>query len=119
MTQVLLNLLSNAVKYSTEGGRVEISCQVRAPHVQISIADSGPGITRERLGALFEPFERLGAEPGIVGGSGIGLALSRRLVELMDGTLEVESTPGEGAVFTIELPLVRCRELDNDYVAAA
>jgi signal transduction histidine kinase len=105
LAQVTLNLLTNAIKYSDEGDRVEIRCMLRAPRVQIAISDTGPGISPDRIGALFEPFERLGAERGSVGGSGIGLALSRRLVELMNGTLDIDSRPGRGSCFTVELPL--------------
>jgi signal transduction histidine kinase len=116
LTQVILNLLSNAIKHNHEAGRVEVAAEVCESFVRVVIADTGPGITRERLGDLFAPFERLASENGGVGGSGIGLALSRRLVELMEGTLEVESEPGEGAVFTVELPLARTRELDSERV---
>jgi signal transduction histidine kinase len=119
LTQVMLNLLSNAIKYNSEDGRVEVRCEVVARSAKIAIVDTGPGITRERLGDLFAPFERLGAEHGTVGGSGIGLALSRRMVELMDGVLDVESVPGVGAIFTVGLPLASSHELDEDYVKAA
>jgi signal transduction histidine kinase len=112
LTQVVLNLLSNAIKHNHEGGRVEVRSEVTASVIRIAIADTGPGITRERLGGLFEPFERLGSENGQLGNSGIGLALSRRLIELMDGALDVETAPGEGTVFTVELPVARTRELD-------
>jgi signal transduction histidine kinase len=122
LTQVVLNILSNALKYSFSGGEVAISCTLEERRAQIAIADTGPGITPERLGGLFEPFERLGAESGVVGGSGIGLALSRRLVELMDGTLTVESEPGVGTTFTVDLPLARSRardvSADSDALAA-
>jgi signal transduction histidine kinase len=116
LTQVVLNLLSNAIKHNNVGGRVEVSSALADGVVRIAIADTGPGLTRERLGALFEPFESLGDETGRVGGSGIGLALSRRLVEMMDGSLEAESEPGEGTVFTVELPLARTREIDGEPV---
>ncbi|MET0762030.1 MAG: HAMP domain-containing sensor histidine kinase [Thermoleophilaceae bacterium] len=106
LTQVALNVLSNAIKYSVAGGEVTLGCDLDdGRRAKITIADTGPGITPERLGGLFEPFERLGAETGVMGGSGIGLALSRRLVELMDGELSVVSEPGAGSIFTVDLPL--------------
>jgi signal transduction histidine kinase/CheY-like chemotaxis protein len=105
LRQVLLNLLSNAIKYNREGGRVEIFCLPR-PDGRISIAmrDTGPGISPEDLPRLFTPFERLRAATSTIEGSGLGLALSRRLVVAMGGTLNVESTLGQGTTFTVELP---------------
>ncbi len=105
LRQVLLNLLSNAIKYNAEGGRVQI--RVRRGdegQVHIAVADDGPGIAPDLLVRLFTPFDRLGAEQGNVEGTGLGLALSRAFVEAMGGTLGVQSTPGTGSVFTIELP---------------
>ncbi|MEX2658147.1 MAG: ATP-binding protein [Acidimicrobiales bacterium] len=105
--QVLLNLLSNAVKYNRPKGTVAVSCQqVAGARVRISVTDTGTGIPAERLGLLFVPFERLGAEHTGVEGTGIGLALSKRLAEAMGGTLDVASTLGEGSTFTLELPQV-------------
>jgi PAS domain S-box-containing protein len=104
--QVLLNLLSNAVKYNRERGTVAISCQETDLRVRISVADTGQGIPAERLGLLFVPFDRLGAEDTGVEGTGIGLALSRRLAEAMGGTLEAASTLGQGSTFSVELPRV-------------
>jgi signal transduction histidine kinase len=103
LKQVVLNLLSNAVKYNREGGEVRVSVDaVGSDRMRIAVSDSGPGIDRKSLTKLFTPFERLDAG-GDVQGTGLGLALSRSLVEAMGGTLEVESTPGEGSTFTIEL----------------
>jgi CheY-like chemotaxis protein len=109
LKQVLINLLSNAVKYNREGGRVTITCQ-EAPEerLRIHISDTGHGIAEEGLKKLFVPFERLHAEQSGIEGTGLGLALSRRLVEVMDGTLSVESVKGKGSTFTIELPLAEC-----------
>jgi len=105
--QVLLNLLSNAVKYNRPRGTIVVSCeQSGATRVRISVADTGMGIPAERLGLLFTPFERLGAEQTAEEGTGIGLALSKRLAEAMDGTLEAISTLGQGSTFTVELPRV-------------
>jgi CheY-like chemotaxis protein len=101
--QVLLNLLSNAVKYNRQRGTVAVSCsQETDGRIRISVADTGPGITPEQQERLFTPFERLGAEQSDVEGTGIGLALSRRLAEAMGGTLGVESTPGRGSRFWFE-----------------
>jgi PAS domain S-box-containing protein len=105
--QVLLNLLSNAVKYSQPRGTVAVSCEQPDPtRVRISVADTGMGISAERLGLLFTPFERVGAEQTAEDGTGIGLALSRRLAEAMGGTLGAASTLGQGSTFTVELPRV-------------
>ena len=119
LTQVVLNLLSNAIKHNNEAGRVEVRTEVDGNVVRIAIADTGPGITPERLGDLFAPFERIGSDGGRLGSSGIGLALSRRLVEMMDGTLEVESEAGEGTVFTVGLPQARSPDLDAERACVA
>jgi PAS domain S-box-containing protein len=103
--QVLLNLLSNAVKYNRPKGTVVVSCaRVSDSRVRISVADTGMGIPSDRIGMLFTPFERLGAEHGVEEGTGIGLALSKRLTEAMSGTLTMTSTQGQGSTFTVELP---------------
>jgi len=104
MKQVLLNLLSNAIKYNREGGVVDVTCSTNAAgRLRISVKDSGEGLDTERLAQLFQPFNRLGQEAGAVDGAGIGLVVSKRLVELMGGTIGVESTVGVGSVFWIEL----------------
>jgi signal transduction histidine kinase len=106
LKQVLLNLLSNAVKYNREKGKVWVSVdEVRGGRLGIAVADTGPGIPEHKLGALFTPFDRLGAEGSDVEGSGLGLALSKSVVEAMGGELSVRSTLGEGSVFSVELPL--------------
>ena len=102
---MLLNLLSNAVKYNRPKGTVVVSCaRVSDDRVRISVADTGMGIPSDRIGMLFTPFERLGAEHGVEEGTGIGLALSKRLTEAMGGTLTMTSTQGQGSTFTVELP---------------
>ncbi len=107
LKQVLLNLLSNAVKYNRERGRIAVGAQLRAPgRVRLSISDEGPGIPADRLGELFQPFNRLGAESGEVEGTGIGLTITRQLIELMGGSVGVDSPAGQGATFWIELPLM-------------
>jgi CheY-like chemotaxis protein/anti-sigma regulatory factor (Ser/Thr protein kinase) len=104
LKQVLLNLLSNAIKYNRAGGDVQVSfARSSEGRIRIVVADTGPGIPDDRLDRLFEPFERLDAEYSEIEGTGLGLALSRRLVEAMGGSLEVESEPGKGSTFTIEL----------------
>jgi PAS domain S-box-containing protein len=120
LRQVLLNLLSNAVKYNFEGGSVTVEVTAAgADRVRVSVTDTGPGINPEALGRLFEPFERLGAETHDVEGTGLGLALSLGLVEAMGGTIGVQSTPGEGSTFWIELdtadaPVVATAEREGD-----
>ena len=105
--QILLNLLGNGIKYNREGGTVSISCSQPAPgRLRIQVTDTGPGIPREQFGLLFTPFERLGAEQSTIEGTGIGLALSRRLAEVMGGTLDVDSTVGRGSTFAVEFPIV-------------
>jgi signal transduction histidine kinase/FixJ family two-component response regulator len=121
--QILLNLLGNGIKYNRQGGTVSISCaEAEKGRMRIQVTDTGPGIPQEQFGLLFTPFERLGAEQTTVQGTGIGLALSRRLAEIMGGTLDVESTVGRGSTFWVEFPLVegpvqRYERLDD--VAAA
>ncbi len=105
LTQVLLNLLSNAIKYNLEHGQVSVEVTVDGPRVAVSICDTGKGIAPDRLALLFKPFERLETDPGVEG-SGLGLALSKSLLEMMSGSLTVHSQPGSGSRFTFELPAV-------------
>jgi PAS domain S-box-containing protein len=105
LKQVILNLLSNAIKYNHPGGTVSLSCEAAGEErLRIEVADTGPGIRPEHLPLLFTPFERLGAEQTGVEGSGIGLALSRRLTEAMGGLLDVVTAVGQGSTFRVELP---------------
>jgi len=102
--QVLLNFLSNAIKYNREGGTVTLSYSAPAPGwLRLEVIDTGPGIPPDGLERLFAPFERLGAEQAGIEGTGLGLALSKRLVEAMGGRLGAESTLGRGSTFWIEL----------------
>jgi signal transduction histidine kinase/ActR/RegA family two-component response regulator len=107
LKQILLNLLGNGIKYNRDGGTVSITCVTPAPgSVRLQVTDTGPGIPKEQYDLLFTPFERLGAERTTVEGTGIGLALSRRLTEVMGGTIGVESTVGRGSTFWVEFPVV-------------
>jgi len=102
--QVLINLLSNAIKYNQPGGSVMVDCQLTpSGRVRISVKDSGAGLSPENMAQLFQPFNRLGQEAGGEEGTGIGLVVSKRLVELMQGKIGVESAVGTGSLFWIEL----------------
>ena len=104
LKQVLINLLSNAIKYNREQGTVEVKCAESTPgRIRTSVKDSGAGLPPEQLAQLFQPFNRLGQETGAEEGTGIGLVVAKRLVELMGGTIGVESTVGVGSVFWFEL----------------
>ena len=104
LKQVLLNLLSNAVKYNREMGAVVFDCTMQGPNrVRLSVQDTGHGLRPEQIAALFQPFNRLGQENGTEEGTGIGLVVTKRLVELMGGTIGVSSSVGVGTVFWIEL----------------
>jgi signal transduction histidine kinase/ActR/RegA family two-component response regulator len=106
LKQVLLNLLSNAVKYNREGGAVVLECSDAGPQrLRLSVRDTGMGLEPGQVAALFQPFNRLGQEGGTQEGTGIGLVVTRRLVELMGGEIGVTSSPGVGSVFWIELGL--------------
>ena len=104
LKQVFLNLLTNAVKYNHQGGRVTIH-QQRAidGSVRIGVEDTGVGISEEKLKDLFQPFNRLGQEFSAVEGTGIGLVITRQLVGLMEGQLDIESEPGQGSIFWVSL----------------
>jgi len=104
LKQVLVNLLSNAIKYNRAGGLVEVNCAPRAgDRMRVAIRDTGAGLAPEKLAQLFQPFNRLGQEVGGEEGTGIGLVMSKRVVELMGGVIGVESTVDVGSVFWFEL----------------
>ncbi|HZX26166.1 MAG TPA: ATP-binding protein [Telluria sp.] len=106
LRQVLLNLLSNAIKYNREQGAVVVAVQdAEGGRMRITVQDTGQGLTPEQVARLFEPFNRLGQESGAEEGTGIGLVVTKRLVELMNGKIGVTSTPGVGSVFWFELGL--------------
>ncbi len=104
--QVLLNLLSNAVKYNHPGGSVTVSCLAQNHRVCIEVTDTGQGISPENMDQLFVAFARLGQENSEIEGTGIGLTITKQLIERMDGSLEVDSTPGKGSSFRVLLPAV-------------
>ena len=102
--QVLINLVSNAIKYNKAGGSVAVTCESPTPQrVRIEVEDTGHGLTPAQLAQLFQPFNRLGQEANVEEGTGIGLVVSKRLIELTGGVIGVESTVGRGSVFWIEL----------------
>lgn len=118
LRQVVLNLLGNAIKYNRPGGRVELECAADADDAQwlrLVVRDQGAGLTPAQQSRLFVPFERLDADHRQIEGTGIGLALSKRLVELMGGALGVQSVPGEGSAFWIRVP----RALPGDFAPTA
>jgi signal transduction histidine kinase len=104
--QILLNLLSNAVKFTPQGGVVTLSARRVAEGVRVSVADTGVGMSAEDQGAIFQEFREVGNDPDRrAEGTGLGLALTKRLVELHGGSIRVESAPGRGSTFTFELPV--------------
>ncbi len=116
LLQVLGNLLSNAIKYNHPGGWVQVQAVPvgtddpdAADAVELRVADSGPGLDVSQRARLFQPFERLNAHAGPIAGTGLGLALSRQLVEAMGGRIRVDSEPGHGAVFSLRLPRATAR----------
>jgi len=112
LRQVLLNLLSNAVKYNRQDGRVTVHTkEVGGDGVRISVIDEGTGIPLEKMDRLFTPFDRLGVEATGVEGTGLGLALSKLLVEAMGGRMDVQSAYGEGSTFSVQLPLSESPEV--------
>ena len=107
LRQVLVNLLSNAVKYNRHGGQVRVAVTRTPDAVRLSVSDTGEGMSRAEVERLFIPFERLGAAKRGIAGTGLGLVVTRRLVEAMDGHLEVDSRPGVGTTFVVALPASR------------
>lgn len=102
--QVLLNLLSNAIKFTPEGGRIEVGAVQDDGAVEVSVSDTGVGIAPEDLEAVFEEFRQVGASAAKQEGTGLGLALCRKFIELHGGTIRVESAIGAGSTFTFRLP---------------
>ena len=111
LKQVLINLLSNAIKYNSEGGKVVVAYEVREPgRLRVCIEDSGPGLPMEKVVQLFQPFNRLGQEFQSEEGTGIGLVVCKRLIELMGGAIGAESAMGKGSLFWIDLNLANALE---------
>ena len=117
LKQALLNLLSNAVKYNREGGSVHLEIKSQgSDRLRILVHDTGHGIPAERLAEVFQPFNRLDAQNGSIEGTGIGLTITRRIVEMMGGQLDVESELGAGSTFWIELPIEHIYEQGQDLI---
>ncbi len=107
LKQIFLNLLSNAIKYNKLNGEVNILVKpISIDRIKIGISDTGEGIKTEDIPKLFEAFNRLGAEDSEIEGTGIGLPITKKIIELMDGQLEVESTLGKGTTFWVELQAI-------------
>ncbi len=111
LKQVILNLLSNAIKYNRLGGAITISASPAGKTARLALTDTGTGIPAKRLGQLFLPFSRLGIDSAHIEGTGIGLALSKHLVEAMGGSIGVSSTEGVGSTFWLDLPLAGERDI--------
>jgi PAS domain S-box-containing protein len=112
LKQIVINLLSNAIKYNQASGQVTVDYTVMSSErIRISFKDTGAGLSPEKITQLFQPFNRLGQVAGIVAGTGIGLVVTKQLVELMDGVMGVDSTVGQGSVFWVELRSTPAPEL--------
>ncbi len=107
LTEVLVNILGNAVKYSFPNSQVCVRVEAQGPQVLVSVTDTGVGIAKEDLPHLFQDFVRGQAQPEGAAGCGLGLAISRRIVEVHGGSIAVESEPGKGSTFTICLPVAQ------------
>lgn len=110
--QVMLNLLSNAIKYNRHGGMIHVSYEADTPDtVRISVRDTGHGLDPDQLTRLFQPFNRLGQEAGREVGTGVGLIVTKRLVETMGGLIGVSSNPGDGTLFWVTLPISKPEDI--------
>lgn len=106
LRQILMNIGSNAIKYNQAGGTVWFDTEVREDgHTVLSVRDTGPGMSPQQLGRLFQPFERLGRETSSIEGSGLGLIITRSLIEAMGGSMEIRSQPGSGTRVNIVMPV--------------
>jgi len=107
--QILLNLLSNAVKFTPDGGRVEVTAKRETNLVRIAVRDTGAGIAPEDQASLFQEFKQVGKDAARKAeGTGLGLALTKRFVELHGGNIQVDSILGKGSTFSFTLPLSQC-----------
>jgi signal transduction histidine kinase/ActR/RegA family two-component response regulator len=119
LEQVVINLISNAIKYNQPGGRVRVIAEGLDPHtVALRVRDTGLGMTPEQVSQLYQSFNRLGRESSSRPGTGIGLVITRALVELMGGRIELESVPGQGSTFSVMLPRAAAPGLAEVVVAA-
>lgn len=117
LKQILINLLSNAIKYNKLAGSVSVRCIVQPlERIRICVTDTGEGLSAEKIAQLFQPFNRLGQESNTVEGTGIGLVMTKRLIELMGGEIGLESKIGEGSTFWVEIHSTT--ELPTDFIAA-
>jgi PAS domain S-box-containing protein len=117
--QILINFGSNAIKYGKQGGMVRFTLSEPPGTLRVTVTDDGIGIPLEQQDKIFQPFHRAGQETGPIEGTGIGLTISKRLAELMHGSVGFESTPGEGSAFWLELPLHRRRAAERVITGAA
>ena len=119
LKQVLINLISNAIKYNRPEGQVYVGCHLQSGLLRISVRDTGPGIDPQYLDQLFQPFNRLGAENGAIEGTGVGLALTKSIIEQMGGSIGVDNHYGEGCEFWFLLPLAEpsSRETVADFLS--
>ena len=114
LKQVMINVLFNAIKYNQVGGHVTVKCTLTPDDaVRISVRDTGRGLAPDKLAQLFQPFNRLGQEQGTEEGTGIGLVVTQRLVQLMGGDIGADSTLGVGSEFWVSMPLTKARQLDT------
>ena len=106
LKQIVLNLLSNAVKFTPDGGRIDVAARLDTDKIEVSVKDTGIGIAREDQELVFEEFRQVGRHyTNKQEGTGLGLALTRKFVELHGGSIRLESEPGKGSTFTFTLPV--------------